>query len=82
MTFIYVYGLAKMSITWPAAGSCVHRLGGTKEIGFSKNFVSDNAPKYPDNATTLQATLFINHLTPNGYFSGRTALLTYRCCIF
>jgi hypothetical protein len=24
----------------------------------------------------------INHLTPNGYFSGRTAPLTYRCCIF
>jgi hypothetical protein len=25
---------------------------------------------------------FINHLTPNDHFSGRTALLTYRCCIF
>jgi hypothetical protein len=24
----------------------------------------------------------INHLTPNGQFSGRTAPLTYRCCIF
>ena len=24
----------------------------------------------------------INHLTPNGHFSGRTAPLTYRCCIF
>jgi hypothetical protein len=24
----------------------------------------------------------INHLTPNGHFSGRTAQLTYRCCIF
>jgi hypothetical protein len=24
----------------------------------------------------------LNHLTPNGYFSGRTAPLTYRCCIF
>jgi hypothetical protein len=23
-----------------------------------------------------------NHLTPNGQFSGRTAPLTYRCCIF
>ena len=23
----------------------------------------------------------INHLTPNGHFSGRTALLTSRCCI-
>jgi thiosulfate reductase cytochrome b subunit len=23
-----------------------------------------------------------NHLTPNGHFSGRTAPLTYRCCIF
>jgi hypothetical protein len=23
----------------------------------------------------------INHLTPNGHFSGRTAPLTYRCCI-
>ena len=26
--------------------------------------------------------LFINHLTPNFHFSGRTAPLTYRCCIF
>jgi hypothetical protein len=24
----------------------------------------------------------INHLMPNGHFSGRTAPLTYRCCIF
>jgi hypothetical protein len=24
----------------------------------------------------------INHLTPNGHFSGRIAPLTYRCCIF
>jgi hypothetical protein len=23
-----------------------------------------------------------NHLTPNGHFSGRTAPLTNRCCIF
>jgi hypothetical protein len=59
MTFVYMYGLAKMSMTWPAAGSRVRRLRGTKEIGFSKNFVSDNATKYPDNATALQATLFI-----------------------
>jgi hypothetical protein len=26
--------------------------------------------------------LSFNHLTPNGHFSGRTASLTYRCCIF
>jgi hypothetical protein len=25
---------------------------------------------------------FFNHLSPNGHFSGRTAPLTYRCCIF
>jgi hypothetical protein len=24
----------------------------------------------------------VNHLTPNGHFSGRIAPLTYRCCIF
>ena len=24
----------------------------------------------------------INHLKPNGHFSGRTAQLIYRCCIF
>ena len=28
------------------------------------------------------ADLWLNHLTPNGHFSGRTAPLTYRCCIF
>jgi hypothetical protein len=26
--------------------------------------------------------VLLNHLTPNGHFSGRTAPLTYRCCIF
>ena len=26
--------------------------------------------------------ILLNHLTPNGHFSGRTAALTYRCCIF
>ena len=26
--------------------------------------------------------LYINHLTPNDHFSGRTAPLTFRCCIF
>jgi len=59
MTFIYMYGLAKMSMTWPAACSRVCRFSGTKEIEFSKNFVSDNATKYPCNAAALQATLFI-----------------------
>jgi thiosulfate reductase cytochrome b subunit len=28
------------------------------------------------------AAIYFNHLTPNGHFSGRTAPLTYRCCIF
>jgi hypothetical protein len=31
-------------------------------------------------ATTAAKTL-INHLTPKDHFSGRTAPLTYRCCI-
>jgi hypothetical protein len=26
--------------------------------------------------------IFVNHLTPNGHFSGRTTPLTYRCSIF
>jgi hypothetical protein len=30
----------------------------------------------------LERTAFLNHLTPIGHFSGRTAPLTYRCCIF
>jgi hypothetical protein len=30
---------------------------------------------------TIKKSL-INHLTPNGHFSGRTAPLTYRCLIF
>jgi hypothetical protein len=30
----------------------------------------------------LLLNMVINHLTPNGHFSGRTAPLTYRCCIF
>jgi thiosulfate reductase cytochrome b subunit len=29
-----------------------------------------------------EAVLMLNHLTPNGHFSDRTAPLTYRCCIF
>jgi hypothetical protein len=28
------------------------------------------------------ASVFFNHLMPNGHFSSRTAPLTYRCCIF
>jgi hypothetical protein len=32
--------------------------------------------------STIVITLALNHLTPNGHFSGRTAPLTYRCCIF
>jgi len=59
MTFIYMYRLAKISMTWPAAGSRVRRLRGTKQIGFSKNSESYNATKYPDNAPVLQTTLFI-----------------------
>jgi hypothetical protein len=30
----------------------------------------------------LGSMFIINHLTPNGHFSGRTAPLTYRCRIF
>jgi hypothetical protein len=29
-----------------------------------------------------ESKLFFNHLTPNDHFSGRTAALTYRWCIF
>jgi hypothetical protein len=36
-------------------------------------------PKYSIDIGTY---ITINHLTPNGHFSGRTAPLTYRCCIF
>ena len=63
MIFIYMYVLAKMLMAWPAAGSRVRRLRGTKEIGFSKNFVNDNATKYPDNATALRplSTLTFRH---------------------
>jgi hypothetical protein len=31
---------------------------------------------------TFERNILFNHLTPNGHFSGRTAPLTYRCCIF
>jgi hypothetical protein len=34
------------------------------------------------NTLILKRKIIINHLTPNVHFSGRTALLTYRCCIF
>jgi hypothetical protein len=30
----------------------------------------------------LRESSILNHLTPNGHFSGHTAPLTYRCCIF
>jgi amino acid transporter len=33
-------------------------------------------------ALELSERSYINNLTPNGHFSGRTAPLTYRCCIF
>ena len=31
---------------------------------------------------TMQILHLVNHLTPNGNFSGRTAPLNYRCCVF
>ena len=31
---------------------------------------------------SVKRTSPFNHLTPNGHFSGRTAPLTYKCCIF
>jgi len=34
------------------------------------------------NNTNALSTFFFKHLTPNDRFSGRTAPLTYRCCIF
>jgi hypothetical protein len=45
-------------------------------------------PPYPTQSQMNQdyissfTTMYFNHLTPNGHFSGRTAPLTYRCCIF
>ena len=41
-------------------------------------------PAPPPGHILLQRIFIIqlNHLTPNGHFSGRTAPLTYRCCIF
>ena len=30
----------------------------------------------------VMAQNFFNHLAPNGHFSGRSATLTSRCCIF
>jgi hypothetical protein len=33
-------------------------------------------------STYRNCSFLFNHLTPNGHFSGRTAPLTYRCCIF
>jgi hypothetical protein len=35
-----------------------------------------------DDFNSRTNTSVFNHLTPNGHFSGRTAPLTYRCCIF
>jgi len=32
--------------------------------------------------TSIVTTGVLNHLTPNDHFSGRTAPLTFRCCIF
>jgi len=34
---------------------------------------------YPNK--TAGKTIYLNHLTPNGHFMGRTAQLTSRCCI-
>jgi hypothetical protein len=38
--------------------------------------------KYSVSWNTTCTQMYINHLTPNSHFSGRTAPLTYRCCIF
>jgi hypothetical protein len=41
-----------------------------------------SSPTDVNTLTILCALNRLNHLTPNGHFSGRTAPLTYRCCIF
>jgi hypothetical protein len=38
--------------------------------------------KWPSYFARLDGVTFFNHLTPNDHFSGRTAPLTSRCCIF
>jgi hypothetical protein len=37
---------------------------------------------YSSTVTNTELFKILNHLTLNGHFSGRTAPLTYRCCIF
>jgi hypothetical protein len=63
-----------------------HRVPGVKAI---KAFLSlkssyENLRQQLQNAILSMRNSFnsINHLTPNGYFSGRTAPLTSRRCIF
>jgi len=47
----------------------------------SLSVTSKTTPTLPQQRLLLMQFNF-NHLTPNGHFSGRTALLTSRCCIF
>ena len=43
---------------------------------------SEILTKHPTQGKHHEKFLNVNHLTPNGHFSGLTAPLTYRCCIF
>jgi hypothetical protein len=43
--------------------------------------LNEACPESKDTKVLNMYSIF-NHLTPNGHFSGRTTLLTYRWCIF
>jgi hypothetical protein len=49
-------------------------------LGHQANHVKQKVNDNSDKQRNLNN--LINHLTPNGHFSGRTAPLTYRRCIF
>jgi hypothetical protein len=50
----------------------------------TNNAIPDDGVTAPETCQSRFNVNYIvfNHLTPNGHFSGRTAPLTYRCCIF
>jgi hypothetical protein len=58
----------------------VARMGDRRDV--CRGFVGKPEGKRPLGRFRRRWEDNINHLTPNGHFSGRTAPLTYRCCIF
>jgi len=84
MNFRYAYQMTEVLPNFPNINSChINYRNNINYTNMSVNaynsyFIITTHTKYIMNTVYYGK---LNHLTPNCHFSGRTAPLTYRCCI-